>query len=71
MPDMLPCHDQDDPRNGSEYWTGKECIENGCHAPAGTAWSPLWCFDHNSERIRRIDEQFDRIGQGFGAGHND
>jgi len=48
----------DDPNsegNSAKYHTGKKCIEPGCNEPAGTAWSPYWCFKHNVERIRRID----------------
>lgn len=44
--------------NSSKYWTGKECIEKDCKEPAGTAWSPHWCFKHNVERIDKINKQF-------------
>lgn len=40
--------------NSATYHTGKPCIENGCEAPAGTRWSPLWCFAHNVARMKRI-----------------
>jgi len=43
--------------NSSEYHTGKTCIEGECENPAGTHWSPHWCFKHNVERIRRIDSK--------------
>lgn len=55
--------DRDDPRNGSEYWTGEVCIEPGCTNPAGTAWSPYWCYDCNVKRIDRINRQFDLLTQ--------
>lgn len=42
--------------NSSKYHTGKKCI-NGCGRPAGTAWSPYWCFECNVERMRRIGNQ--------------
>ena len=47
--------------NSSRHHTGKRCIERGCDEPAGTAWSPLWCFKHNVERMRRINAAFDRM----------
>ena len=39
---------------GPKYHTGKPCIEAGCDKPAGTAWTPLWCAEHDRERIARI-----------------
>ena len=51
----------DDPRNGPEYHTGKVCCEHGCENPAGTAWSRLWCFACNVERMRRIDRQLSAL----------
>jgi hypothetical protein len=47
--------------NSSSYHTGKECIEPNCHKPAGTAWSPYWCFKCNVERIRCIDASLKEI----------
>ena len=32
----------------------KKCVEKGCREPAGTPWGPLWCADHDDERINRI-----------------
>ncbi len=61
-----------DPRhegNGSAYHTGKPCIEDGCDQPAGTAWSPLWCFEHNVERIDRIGSQLKSVAA-VGEGSN-
>jgi len=40
--------------NSEKYHTGKECCETGCARPAGTAWSPYWCFECNIQRINRI-----------------
>lgn len=45
-----PDHDGNSPK----WHTGKPCVEKGCGKPAGTWWSPLWCFDHNTERMRRV-----------------
>jgi hypothetical protein len=58
---MQAFEDPADRRNGPEYHTGAECIELGCHAPAGTAWSPLWCHRHNVERMHRIAASLDAM----------
>jgi hypothetical protein len=44
----------DDDGYGQKYHTGKECIEPGCHEPAGTAWGPYWCKQHDIERKERV-----------------
>lgn len=49
------------PGNQPSYHTGKECIERDCHRPAGTAWSPLWCFECNVERMRRIGAALEKM----------
>ncbi len=49
----------DHPGNGPMHHTGEPCIREGCDKPAGTAWSPYWCFEHNVERMKFIDGQFD------------
>lgn len=54
--------------NGAKHLTGKPCIEKGCDNPAGTAWSPFWCFACNVKRIRRIDAGFAAIGKAFDDG---
>lgn len=54
-----PWEDQDDPRNGRQWLTGKPCVEPRCGNPAGTAWSPLWCQPCNAERLNRIVAQLD------------
>ena len=54
----------DDPNhdgNSEKYLTGKLCIEPDCDQPAGTAWGPHWCFEHNVKRLNRIDEQFTKM----------
>ena len=51
--------------NSAKYHTGKPCIENGCTNPAGTVWSPYWCFQCNVKRMRRIDAAFKKIAKGF------
>lgn len=44
--------------------SGQPCIEQGCDEPAGTLWGPLWCPDHDSERLDRISAQFAAILDG-------
>ena len=53
--------DPSDPGNSSAYHTGNPCWEDGCENPAGTAWSPYFCFPHNIERIRRISKQLEEL----------
>lgn len=60
---MSGYNDPKDPRNGPKYHTGKPCIEKGCGRPAGTAWSPYWCYEHNVERIDRISMRFYDLGR--------
>lgn len=62
---VLPCYDPKHPGNGIRHRSGKTCIHPGCGAPAGTLWSPLWCFKHNVERMQRIDAQFQGIEKAF------
>jgi hypothetical protein len=52
-------HDIKDSFNGLKYRTGKLCVEENCNRPAGTAWSPYWCPQHNAERLDRIIAQLD------------
>lgn len=51
---MMAYQDPNHPGNSPEFYNGHRCIEKGCDNPAGTRWSPLWCFEHNVERIDRI-----------------
>ena len=53
---LIAFEDPHNDGNSPRYHTGKKCIE-GCGRPAGTAWSPFWCFECNVERIKRIDTQ--------------
>lgn len=64
---LLAFEDPDHPGNSFKYYTGESCIEEGCEQPAGTAWSPFWCFHHNVERIKRISQQFDVLQERFAA----
>lgn len=51
---MSPFEDRNHEHNSAKYHTGKKCTEKGCDHPAGTWWSPYWCFEHNVERMQRI-----------------
>ena len=62
---MLAFEDPNNPGNSPEYHAGKPCIEEGCDEPAGTWWSPHWCFKHNVERIRRITRQMEEFEASF------
>lgn len=55
MGDLLPYEDPDHPGNGPEHHTGRQCVEIGCRNPAGTAWSPWWCFRCNVKRMDQIE----------------
>lgn len=46
--------DRNDELNSAAHYSGKRCVEKSCTSPAGTAWSPFWCFEHNVERMDRI-----------------
>jgi hypothetical protein len=59
--------DPHDEGNSAKYHAGKECIEEGCSKPAGTAWSPYWCFECNVKRIERVNKGFARALGGSGA----
>lgn len=58
---MKAFEDPNHPGNSTDHHTGLQCIEKGCEKPAGTAWSPYWCFDCNVERMRRIERQLKAI----------
>ena len=44
------------PEHVCQQPSGRVCIEQGCRQPAGTLWGPLWCPDHDRERINRISD---------------
>lgn len=58
---MIAYEDPSHPGNSPMYQTGMTCVVKGCDKPAGTWWSPYWCFEHNVERIRRISANLDDI----------
>ena len=50
--------------NGShlcQELSGRTCVEPACDADAGTWWGPLWCPEHDKERLDRIGDSFDQI----------
>lgn len=53
------------PGNSKKYHTGKPCVTLGCNNPAGTAWSPYWCFECNRDRMKSIDTNFKKITAKF------
>jgi hypothetical protein len=62
MTELLAFEDPDHEGNSEKYHTGKKCIE--CEKPAGTAWGPFWCFEHNVSRMKRISAQLDQLASG-------
>jgi hypothetical protein len=64
MPELQAFEDPENPGNSSKLHTGKLCVE-GCGRPAGTAWSPHWCFECNVARIRKIDARMKDIRDRF------
>ncbi len=60
---MIAFEDPNHPGNTAKHHTGKPCIEPGCENPAGTAWSPYWCFSCNVARIRRIDGKLAQMAE--------
>lgn len=41
--------------------SGLICIEPSCEESAGTLWGPLWCPEHDRERLDRIDAQMEGL----------
>lgn len=62
---IIACYDAEHEGNSAAHHTGKPCIETDCDKPAGTAWSPLWCVEHNMARLRRIDVGLNAIEESY------
>ena len=60
---MAGYDDPNDKGNSPTYHTGKKCITIECTNPAGTGWSPFWCFECNVKRIRGIDNSLNQISE--------
>ncbi len=58
---MKASEDPGNEGNSAAYHTGKPCVERGCDRPAGTAWSPQWCFECNVVRMKRISRSLAEI----------
>jgi len=58
---MMQYENPDSPFNSSLYHTGKVCVERDCDKPAGTWWSPFWCWEHNAKRMSKITEGFKEV----------
>lgn len=43
------------------YYSGRPCVVTGCDKPAGTAWGPHWCQQHNAERLNRIRSSLEKL----------
>ena len=41
--------------------SGRACVERGCDEPAGTLWGPMWCPEHDRERLDRVSVQFEAL----------
>lgn len=52
--------------NSKRYHYGRKCITKGCNNPAGTLWSPLWCFHCNVKRMDEINKAMDRVAAAVG-----
>ena len=58
---VLPYQDPAHDGNSAQYHSGKSCRTKGCKEPAGTWWSPLWCFRHNVERMDNISSTLESM----------
>lgn len=62
---MNAFEDPNHPGNGPEYHSGLPCCYKvGCSNPAGTAWSPYFCFSCNVERLRRFGSALESLANG-------
>ena len=41
--------------------SGRTCIEQGCDEPAGTLWGPLWCPEHDADRLNHASRQMESL----------
>jgi hypothetical protein len=53
------------PGYGRKYRKGEQCLGAAeCKNVAGSAWGP-WCYEHNVERMDRINKNMTQIEQSF------
>lgn len=41
--------------------SGRTCIERGCDEVAGTLWGPLWCPEHDAERLDNVSRGMESL----------
>ena len=61
--DLVAFEDPDHDGNSPDHHTGRECVVEGCDRPAGTAWSPHWCFACNVVRMKRISQSLSDLSR--------
>lgn len=44
-----------------EVLGGRLCVGSGCDRPPASSCGPLWCPDHDVERLGRITGQFEDL----------
>lgn len=45
--------------------SGRECVIPVCTEPAGTLWGPLYCPEHDAERLDHIAASLEEIRRSF------
>ena len=71
---MLKLQKNRDPgsyENSSVFWTGAECIIEGCTEMAGTAWDDEHCWRHNADRMDETVKIIKEIRRKLYAGELD
>lgn len=41
--------------------SGRACIEGGCNEAAGTDWGPMWCPEHDADRLDHVSRQMESL----------
>jgi len=39
----------------------RQCVEPGCEKEAGGLYCPYWCPDHDEERQKRLEKEFEEM----------
>ena len=58
---MLAYQDPAHPGNSASHHTGKPCFYKKCGRPAGTQWSPMFCFPCNVARMDSLNDSVNLI----------